>query len=180
VDNKAAGATAGRLMGKFCAGGPGRILVIADTMNARDNVERRQGFDAVLTRDYPGLEALPSLETHGDPDRTHRIVGNFFANYRDIVGVYVLSSETRIALQAIAGTGQLARQQAIAHERTAFNEQMLRDGMLDAIIAQNPGHLVRSAIRVLRSRCDGREPLASQEEIRIEILIRENLGHRAV
>ncbi|EAQ02348.1 transcriptional regulatory protein [Pseudooceanicola batsensis HTCC2597] len=177
VDNNAAGATAGRLMGKFCAHRPGRILVIADTMNARDNLERRQGFDAVLTRDYPGLQALPSLETHGDPGRTDRIVRAFFSNYSDIVGVYVLSSETRIALQAIDRAGHLAGRQAIAHERTSFNEQMLRAGTLDAIIAQNPGHLVRSAIRVLRSRCDGREPLASQEEIRIEILIRENLGH---
>lgn len=176
VDNNAAGATAGRLMGKFCSGRPGRLLVIADTMNARDNVERRQGFDGVLARDYPEFEALPSLETRGDPGRTHRIVRNVLASHRDIVGVYVLSSETRIALQSIAEIGQLSETQAIAHERTAFNERMVRDGLLDAIIAQNPGHLVRSAIRVLRSRCDGREPLASQEEIRIEILIRENLG----
>ena len=47
------------------------------------------------------------------------------------------------------------------------------------MIAQNPGHLVRSALRVLRARCDDREPIASQEEIRIEILLRENLGSRA-
>lgn len=179
VDNHAAGATAGRLMGKFCCGSPGRILVIADTMNARDNVERRQGFDGILTRDYPDLDAMPSLETRGDPERTRRIVQNFFASFDDITGIYLLSSETRIALQAIVEIGRLEKQHVIAHERSAFNEAMLREGGLDAIIAQNPGHLVRSAIRVLRSRCDGREPLASQEEIRIEILVRENLGYRA-
>ncbi|WP_375688258.1 substrate-binding domain-containing protein [Pseudooceanicola sp. LIPI14-2-Ac024] len=178
VDNNAAGAVAGRLIGKFCSGHPGRVLVIADTMTARDNVERRQGFDAVLARDYPMLEALPSLETHGDPERTRRILGNSFASYDDITGIYVLSSETRIALEAMEANGHLAGRQVIAHERTAFNEKMLRTGGLDAVIAQNPGHLVRSTIRVLRARCDGREPLASQEEIRIEILIRENLGHR--
>ncbi|WP_216665224.1 LacI family DNA-binding transcriptional regulator [Pseudoruegeria sp. HB172150] len=177
VDNNAAGATAGRLMGKFCTGHPGRILVIADTMTARDNVERRQGFDLVLTRDYPELEALPSVETHGDLERTHRIVRNLYSNFSDISGVYVLSSETRVALQAISEASDLSTQQVIAHERTSFNEEMLRNGGLDAVIAQNPGHLVRSAIRVLRARCDGREPIASQEQIRIEILIRENLGH---
>ncbi|MFC3143026.1 LacI family DNA-binding transcriptional regulator [Psychromarinibacter halotolerans] len=177
VDNNAAGATAGRLMGKFCGGRPGRVLVIADTMNARDNVERRQGFDRILTTDYPDLSALPSLETHGDPARTRRIVANLFENFRDIAGVYVLSSETRVALEAVSAVTDLRRTQVIAHERTAFNIAGLRSGELDAVIAQNPGHLVRSAIRVLRARCDGREPIASQEEIRIEILIRENLGH---
>ena len=53
---------------------------------------------------------------------------------------------------------------------------MLLSGRLDAVIAQNPGHLVRSALLVLRARCDGRATIASQEEIRIEILLRENLG----
>ena len=53
---------------------------------------------------------------------------------------------------------------------------MLLSGRLDAGMAQNPGHLVRSALRVLRARCDGRATIASQEEIRIEILLRENLG----
>ena len=63
----------------------------------------------------------------------------------------------------------------VAHERTPFTEAALLSGQIDALITQDPGHLVRSAIRILRARCDNREVLASQEKIRIEILIRENL-----
>jgi len=63
----------------------------------------------------------------------------------------------------------------IARERTDYAEERLRSGALDAVIAQNPGHLVRSAIRVLKARSEGRGPLASQERIRIEIYIRETL-----
>lgn len=176
VDNQAAGATAGRLMGRFCGPQRGDILVVAETMNARDSLERRLGFDAVLMRDYPNLTALPSLETRGDPERARRIVGAAFANHPGIVGAYVLASEARSSLEAIAATGLPGRPVVIAHERTRFSEDMLLSGRLDAVIAQNPGHLVRSALRVLRARCDGRAPIASQEEIRIEILLRENLG----
>ena len=180
VDNRAAGATAGRLMGRFCQGPNwqkgGEILVITETMNARDSLERRQGFDRVLTRDYPGLTALPSLETHGDPARTRAVVRTACAGHPQIIGAYVLSSESRPALEAIAEAASLMDLTIIAHERTPFSEGWLLDGRLDAVIAQNPGHLVRSAIRVLRARCDDREPIASQEEIRIEILLAENLG----
>ena len=63
----------------------------------------------------------------------------------------------------------------IAHERTPFTENALQRGELNAIITQNPGHVVRSAIRILRARCDQRAPLASQENIRIEIFLKENL-----
>lgn len=176
VDNHAAGATAGRLIGRFTAGKPGKVLVVSETMNALDSVERRLGFDAVLTADYAHLAALPSLETHGDPDRTRLVIRNAYANHPDIVAAYVLSSEARPALEAITAASDPVQQVIIAHERTEFTRTGLCNGTLDAVIAQDPGHLVRSAVRVLKARSDGRKPLASQEKIRIEILLKENLG----
>lgn len=176
IDNAAAGATAGRLIGRFSSGKTGKILVLSETMQSRDSLERRLGFDRVLTRDYPELSGLPSLETYGDPERSLRIIQNSYASHPDIVGVYVLSSEARIPLENLAAVSDVHNQTIIAHERTPFTDAMLMSGALDAVIAQDPGHLVRSAIRVLRARCDGREPLASQEQIRIEILLKENLG----
>ena len=49
------------------------------------------------------------------------------------------------------------------------------DERIDAVIAQDPGHAVRSALRIMRARSDHREPLASQERIRIEVLLKENI-----
>ncbi len=178
VDNRAAGATAGSLLGRFVGGRSGQILVVAETLNARDSLERRQGFDRTLARAFANLTALPTLETHGDAERTRAVIRSAFTNYRDILGAYVLSSEARLALEAIAEVSDPRAQTIVAHERTRFSEALLCNGQLDAVIAQNPGHLVRSALRVLRARCDNREPIASQEEIRIEILLRENLGAR--
>lgn len=175
INNYAAGETAGRLLGRFAPARPGKLLVVAETMNSRDSAERRLGFDAVIARDYPHLTALPSLETHGNAARTTSVIQNAYAFHDDIVGVYVLASEGSAALKAIfAHTGQ-SDPIVLAHERTDVTEALLSDGQLDATIAQNPGHLVRSAIRTLKARCDGVAPHASQERIRIEILMRENL-----
>lgn len=175
IDGRAAGATAARLLGRFAGPVQGPVLVVAETMNARDSLERRLGFDRILTRDYPDLQALPSLETYGDSDRARQIVANAFASRPDMVGAYVLSSEAQGPLAALRAVTQLGRQVVIAHERTPCTEAALISGELDAVIAQDPGHLVRSAIRLLRARSDEREPIASQEQVRIEILIRENL-----
>jgi len=175
IDNHAAGATAGRLMGRFSAGQRGAILVIAETMHALDSLERRLGFDDVINADYPHLTVLPSLETYGDPDRTQRILHRSFASHPEISGVYVLSSEARLALDILAGQRVAGRPLIIAHERTPFTEAALIGNRIDALITQDPGHLVRSAIRILRARCDRRQVLASQERIRIEILLKENI-----
>lgn len=178
IDNRAAGATAGRLLGRFAGAARGKVLVVGETMHARDSLDRRLGFDRVLTGSYPHLEALPSVETHGDAARARRVVGNAVATHRDIVAAYILSSEARAPLDALRAVRDLRQLVVIAHERTPCTEAGLAAGDLDAVIAQDPGHLVRSSIRLLRARADGREPIASQEQVRIEILITENLGGR--
>jgi LacI family transcriptional regulator len=42
----------------------------------------------------------------------------------------------------------------IAHEQTPATRAALIDGEIDAVIALNVGHLVRSSLRVLRNLCD--------------------------
>ncbi len=78
-------------------------------------------------------------------------------------------------MQTVAQRAKTVQPVIVAHERTPFTEAGLLTQQIDALITQDPGHLVRSAMRILRARCDRREVLASQEKIRIEILIRENL-----
>lgn len=179
IDNQAAGATAARLLGGFCKHDSGNILVVTESMNAFDSAERRLGFDSVLAARFPELTALPTLETHGDVTRAAAVIRNSYQNFPDIVGVYVMSSEAEAALDSVCTYGDTQSQIVVAHERTRFTLGLLEVDQVDALITQNPGHVVRSAVRLLKGRCDGRPPLASQEDIRIEILLKENVFRRA-
>ncbi|NSZ19506.1 LacI family DNA-binding transcriptional regulator [Agrobacterium vitis] len=175
VDNYAAGATAGRLIGRFLPVMPAKIIVIAETMVARDSIERRRGFDSILNVDFPHLRTLPSLETYGDEKRTATIIRQVLEHNREIRAAYIMSPECRIPILAISEYADPRALTVVVHERTPFSEHALRDNVIDAIIAQDPGHAVRSAIRILRARTDMRAPIASQEKIRIEVLLKENL-----
>jgi LacI family transcriptional regulator len=175
VDNFAAGATAGKIIGRFLRDEPGRIMVVSETMMAQDSIERRRGFDSIINSQFPHLHGLPSLETYGDEKRTRTIIQRTLANNAGIRAAYVLCAEARIPVASMAEIDGLDRLTVIVHERTPFTEDALRDEQVDAIIAQDPGHAVRSAIRIMRARTDLREPLASQEKIRIEVLLKENL-----
>ena len=175
IDNRAAGAAAGRLMGRFLETRQGTILALTETMQLRESLERRLGFDGVINRDYANLRVLPTLETHGDPARAENVLRNALSAHRDVVGLYLMGAEPRIPIEVARNLGVSARWVTIAHERTVSTEKALRAGDIDAVIHQDPGHLVRSAVRILRAKCENRTPLASQERIRIEILIAENL-----
>jgi LacI family transcriptional regulator len=174
IDNRAAGATAGLLLGQCVGQRSGSVMVVAESMQSRDSLERRLGFDREINESFPRLRALPSLETYGNDERAHAIIAASLKANPDIVGIYVMASEARVPLSILSELEVDASIIKIAHERTPFTEAALRNRTLDGVIAQDPGHLVRSAIRRLKGMVDRRQTLGSQENIRIEILLRSN------
>ncbi|MCP1200630.1 substrate-binding domain-containing protein [Notoacmeibacter sp. MSK16QG-6] len=175
VDNYAAGSVAGRLIGRFLRGVEGKVVVIADTMRSLDTIQRRLGLDDTIRRSFPNLQVLPSVETYSDPSRAKRVLEHLFGHQDDIVAVYVGSLDAELALTALQSVAHGQDLVTIVHERTPFTEAALSDGRIAALIAQDPGHAVRSAIRIMRARIENRDPIASQERIRIEIILKENM-----
>jgi LacI family transcriptional regulator len=180
IDNVAAGRTAGVLMGRFLGGGPGEVLVIGESMLLRESLERRLGFDRVLQESFPQLVALPTLETHGRAEELREVLRRSLSHVRDLRGLYLLGAGHRALSEAldgleIGGAAVSGGLTVIGHELTPQARAALQTGTMHAVIMQNPGHLVRSALRVLRAIAD-RAPIdEAQEQIRIEIVMQENL-----
>jgi LacI family transcriptional regulator len=178
TDNLAAGRTAGVLMGRFLGGGPGQVMVLGSSLLARDMVERRRGFDEVMLRDFPGLDPLPSLETHGSGAVLRQVVAERLANTPGVRGIYAMGDGHRALTQVLGELGLSGRMTVICHELTPHMRHALEGGEVTAVITQNLGHLARSTLRVLRAKADNLPLDAGQEQIRIEIVLRENLPHQ--
>ena len=175
INNKAAGRTAGVLLGRFSAQKQGKVLIIADSMQSRDSLERRLGFDEVMAEQFPELTVLPSLETYGDAERGERIVKMALATQSQIRGVYLLGSGIQVVVNTLSSSRAIDGLIVLAHELTPFTRSALKDHLVDAVITQDVGHLVRSSIRVLQAKSDGIQTIPSQERIRTEIILKENL-----
>lgn len=175
IDSYAAGRTAGVLMGRFLGSGPAQVMVIGQSLLARDTIERRRGFDEVLLRDFPQIEALQTLEAHDSAQTLRRIVTEMLVNAPGIRGIYAMGGGQRALTQLIEEMQLSKRLVVIGHELTPHSRAALERGQMAAVITQNVGHLARSALRVLRAKVDRMPIDESQEQIRIEIVIRENL-----
>ncbi|QIE54606.1 LacI family DNA-binding transcriptional regulator [Pikeienuella piscinae] len=178
IDNFAAGRTAGVLLGRFLGPRPAPVMVLATSMQLRESIERRLGFDEVMRRDFPHLTPLQTLEGHDDPDTIARAIGEMLKNEPAVRGVYSLGAGNRALTRTLGRMGRLDNMTVVAHELTAHNRDAVASGAFDAVITQNVGHVVRSALRVLRAHTDGMPIDAAQEQIRIEVVIRENLPAR--
>ena len=175
INDVDAGRTAATLIGRFCGAAPGTVLVIAETIQSRDSLDRRHGFDAVVQQDFPHLHASPTIETYADSARTERVLSNALAATPDLRAIYLMSSASAAALSTLDAHGIAPDCVVIAHELTSLTRQSLINGRLSAVITQDIGHLVRSALRVLRAKAENAPTVESQERIRIEILLEANL-----
>ncbi|MDP2734120.1 MAG: LacI family DNA-binding transcriptional regulator [Hoeflea sp.] len=174
IDNIAAGRTAAGLIGRFCSGRPGTVLVVAGSMKLTDHAERAAGFAAVLETEFPELAIAGPVETNDDADKVRHSVEVALAADPEIVAIYNLGAGNRGLIEALS-KHRHTRFTVVAHEVTQHSRQALADGVFDAIINQDCGHEVRSAIRVLKARADGLDLLNAQERIRIDVFLKDNL-----
>ncbi|THV15217.1 substrate-binding domain-containing protein [Rhizobium rhizophilum] len=175
IDNAAAGRTAASLLGRFSGGGKGKVAVLAGSMLVRDHRERCEAFAAVMAQDFARLSVLPVLEGRDDPAVVEQMVSGLFSGLEEIVALYSLGAGNRGLVKALERVPARLRPVVVAHELTETTRGALQAGLIDAVLNQDAGHEVRSAIRVLKAKADGLSVVAAQERIRIDIFLKDNL-----
>jgi len=174
IDNVAAGRTAARLMGRFMAG-VGNILIITGSRLANDHLERIKGFEALLSKHYPKINVVTTLEGQDNADLIHASLPAVFADNTHIHGVYSAAAGNPGLIRFLQETGNYENMVTVAHELTDSSRKALMNGIFDVVISQDTGHLVRSATRRLMATADHSSFDHSQERIRIDIHLCENI-----
>ncbi|WAJ29278.1 LacI family DNA-binding transcriptional regulator [Antarcticirhabdus aurantiaca] len=175
VDNAAAGRTAAALLGRFSGGRGGSVGVLVGSLSLRDHVDRLFGFRQLVERDYRHLSLLPVVETRDEDGEAEAAVARLAAADAGLVAIYNAGAGNRGAGRALSRLGADRRPVFVGHELTSASAGPLREGLFDALIAQNAGHEVRSAARLLIAQASGAPIIPEQERIRIDVFIRENM-----
>ncbi|ABG33347.1 LacI family DNA-binding transcriptional regulator [Roseobacter denitrificans] len=173
IDNVAAGRVAASLLKRFISAPSGDVAVIAGSGILRDHVERRMGFEQVMRAECPHLNVLPWIEGEEMAGVVEEKLSKLLASNPNIVGLYSLGGGTRGVIEAIESAKTNIR--AVTTELSEHTRDALISGTVDAVLVQDPGHEVRSAVRVLKALTDNGPINENQERIRIEIFMRDNL-----
>ena len=176
VDNQAAGRTAATLLGRFIGARKGRIAILVGSLSVRDHQNRLSGFTDEMAADFPHLALKSPLEGRDDSAIAERLVDAALAADPDIIGIYSLGAGNRGLIAALEKARANGREiVTIGHELSEHSRAALENGLFDAVLNQDAGHEVRSAVRVLKAEADGLPVIAAQERIRIDIFIKNNL-----
>lgn len=176
IDNVQAGRTAASLLGRFCRGRSGKIVIVAGSMLVRDHAERRLGFEQVLRAEFPDQQILPPLEGRDDRDIVEAELDRVLRQQPDVTGIYSLGAGTRGVARALAGQAAGApRPSVVVHDLTPHSRQALLDGSFDAVIHQDPVREISAAVSLLQSLVRGQPVDPDAGRIGIEVFLRDNL-----
>lgn len=175
IDNLAAGRLAGNLLGRFVGNKAGKVGIILGSTRMRDQYDRLLGFSEVLATRFPNLKTLPVVEGFSKSELNYGLTKKMLAKHYDLVGLYSAGAGNSGILNAIREEGAGDRLTIILHELSDRVRIELQQGVVDAVICQNPGHIARSAVRVLRAYSLGAPLNEAQEKIKIDIHLADNL-----
>lgn len=174
-DNRQMGRVVGELMGRFIGPGGGDVVIVLGMQRISGHEEREMGFRSVLRERFPDCRIVLSLESGEDPARAGEVVAAALKGHPEIRGIYNVSAGNVAIAGTIEEMGLAQKIVMITHELTPSRRRLLRDGVLDAIIDQNPRQEALRAIEVLGRHFQRAEPKGSEtEHTPFDIFIREN------
>lgn len=151
-DNHRTGRVAGELMGRFLGAEGGEIIVVLGMSRFAGHEEREAGFRSVLGERFPACRIVAALESGEDQMRAGEVVSLALDEHPRVRGIYNISAGNLAIARAIEAKGLASRITMITHELTPARRQLLRDGILDAVIDQNPRLEARRVLKLLERR----------------------------
>jgi LacI family transcriptional regulator len=173
LDNRAAGRTAGFLMGRFCRAS-GKLAVVWGGQLYRSHEERESGFRSILRSERPDLQLLELITGNDNPEMTRARVSEALASHPDLVGIYCVGGGVAGAAEAIEHAGLAPSLVLIGHNYNPDTKPYLLSGTIHAVIHQDMGRIAIDALAHLSTR----RPMSTMAGIPIEIITRENIMFR--
>jgi LacI family transcriptional regulator len=175
LDNRAAGRTAGFLLGRFLGQRAGKIALIAGSRSYRAHEEREMGFLHSREEMFPAVDVVGMREGHDDSDQNYRQTRSLLRQYADLVGIYNIGGASDGVGRALKEARREKNIVFVGHGLTPDTRALLVDGTMDAVITQDPQTMVLNCVRIFTNLREGKPALAGIEPLRISLIVRENL-----
>ena len=177
LDNRAAGRTAGYLVGRFIGPGArvGKVALIAGSLSYRAHEEREAGFLHVIEEMFPALQVVGLREGQDDAQKNYEQTRTLLEQYPDLVGIYNIGGASDGVARALKEMGREHKVVFIGHGLTPDTRAMLIDGSMDAVITQSPQTAMMSCVRMFTNLRDKRDVMSGVDAVRSQVIFRENL-----
>jgi ribose transport system substrate-binding protein len=156
TDGEKAGAMAADKLGALM-GGKGTVLVQGTISSVPTLAVRVSGFLKELAAKYPGIHALPTQYSDGVVSKSAAAAENMVRAHPEVTGIYsVTSFEVPPTVSGLKSAGHLKGMKWVAWDATEAEVGYLKDGTIDALVAQDPTAQTRTALKTALDLATGK------------------------
>lgn len=155
TDNEAGGKLAADAINELL-GGKGKVLVITQPPGSAAQDARTTGFEEELKK-YPGIEYLGAQYQSDDPQKAAEIVTSTLSAHPDLAGVFSTNDQGAIgAITGLRQAGASGKVKVVAYDAASAEVSALKNGTIQALIAQNPKQEGEMAMEVADALMKGK------------------------
>ena len=172
LDNRAAGRTAGLLMGRLCKK-PSEIAIFVGGRLYRSHEEREIGFCSVIREEFPDLTLLGGCQGQDNPHKNYDMAKHLLQTHENLRGIYNVGGGNRGIEKAVCESGRQNEITFVALNLTPLTKQGLLTGVFDAVVHQDMARAAQTAIDALINNSVGKP--VTFPNVPVEIIMRENV-----
>ena len=177
IDNRAAGRVAGELVGRFMGGAGGDVAVFNGLHSYIAHEEREMGFRAVLRERFPACRLVSVIETQEKGDLAGPLIADLIHQHPDVGGIYNVSSGNRAIAKVLRQFDLHEKVVLVTHELTDERRSLLKAGVIDALIDQNPEQQAMRAVETLAHHFGRLDLPETSGPTPASIILRENVDN---
>lgn len=171
IDNRAAGRTAGLLMGRFCTS-PGSVAIMSGGQLYRSHEDREMGFRAILRQQFAPLKLVDTRSGQDDIEGNFNATRALIKDTPDLIGIYNVGGGNQGIVDAMIAADVDQEILLFGHNLTAKTHGYLLEGQMDIVLHQNMRLAAQETVKALVSHLQG--GVVAPALLPVEIMTREN------
>lgn len=171
IDNRAAGRTAGYLMGRLTRQ-KGIVAVVTGGELYRGHEDREVGFRSAV-RDFKHIDGVITLVGHDEKNGTYKLIKNAINTHSELIGIYNVGAANSSIADALQDAKVETEIVFIGHHLTQSTKHLLLDGTMDIVLHMNIRTIAEHAVSTVIAHLE--EQSFSTNAVHIEVVTRENL-----
>ena len=157
-NNYEAGVTAAHTMADL-VGDEAKVVVVKNVAGGNSTMQREAGFEETLRERFPGIEIADSKYCQSDRALALGVTENMLTAHPDLDGIFASGEPGTVgAAKALRNRGRSDTVQLVGFDWTFTLEQDFREGMIRALVVQDPFRIGSKAVETVLAALRGETP----------------------
>jgi ribose transport system substrate-binding protein len=175
TNNYEGGQMAARKLGQLL-NGKGRVIMVAHMVGSRSTMDREQGFEDVMKKEFPGIQIVARQFGLADRAKSLAVAENMLTANPGAEGIFASSEPGSVgAAQAIKARGLTGKIKFVAFDASEGLVDDLKGGVIDALVAQDPFRMGYQAVATVVDKLGGKN-LPRRTDLPATVITRVDLS----